>query len=96
MNIGYARVSTLDQKLDLQTQALRKTGCKKIFRDNVFSASRELILRAVDFRIEQGAHSRTTEVWLAPSVPRWSRCRDELRFGFASPDTSAKSGTRIS
>ena len=32
MNIGYARVSTLDQNLDLQMQVLRKAGCKKIFR----------------------------------------------------------------
>ena len=33
--IGYARVSTLDQNLDLQMQALRKAGCKKIFREKV-------------------------------------------------------------
>ena len=43
------------------------------------------------------ANSRTTEVWPAPSIPRWSSCRDELRFGFAAlPDTSAKSGTGVS
>jgi DNA invertase Pin-like site-specific DNA recombinase len=41
MNIGYAWVSTLDQNLDLQTQALRKAGCKKIFREKVSGASRE-------------------------------------------------------
>jgi DNA invertase Pin-like site-specific DNA recombinase len=35
MNIGYARVCTLDQNLDLQLQALRKAGCKKIFREKV-------------------------------------------------------------
>jgi DNA invertase Pin-like site-specific DNA recombinase len=34
MNIGYARVSTLDQNLDLQMQALRK-GCKTIFREKL-------------------------------------------------------------
>lgn len=33
MKIGYARISTKDQKLDLQTDALEKTGCEKIFTD---------------------------------------------------------------
>lgn len=35
MLIGYARVSTDDQNLDLQIDALQKTGCGKIFTDQV-------------------------------------------------------------
>ena len=31
MLIGYARVSTQDQNLDMQIEALTKAGCKKVF-----------------------------------------------------------------
>lgn len=35
MFIGYARVSTQDQSLDLQTDALAKAGCKEVYTDIV-------------------------------------------------------------
>ena len=35
MLIGYARVSTQDQNLELQTEALIKVGCKKVFEDKI-------------------------------------------------------------
>ncbi len=41
MLIGYARVSTQDQNLDLQTEALRKAGCKKIFDDKISGSHAE-------------------------------------------------------
>ncbi len=35
MLIGYARVSTHDQNLDLQIEGLRKAGCGRIFEDKL-------------------------------------------------------------
>ena len=35
MKVGYARVSTYDQNLALQVDALERTGCEKICRDQV-------------------------------------------------------------
>ena len=37
MLIGYARVSTEDQNLALQTDALTRSGCKKIYQEKVSS-----------------------------------------------------------
>jgi DNA invertase Pin-like site-specific DNA recombinase len=41
LKIGYARVSTEDQKLDMQIDALKKYGCEKIFTEKVTGTRKE-------------------------------------------------------
>ena len=39
--IGYARVSTENQHVDLQKDALRKAGCERVFEDIISGAKTE-------------------------------------------------------
>lgn len=50
-NIGYARTSTADQSIDLQTDALRSAGCERIFAEQVSGTrdDRPELTRALDY-----------------------------------------------
>lgn len=50
MLIGYARVSTQDQNLDLQINALNQAGCKRVFEDKISGsrAERPGLAKALD------------------------------------------------
>jgi len=51
MVVGYARVSTLDQTLDLQNDALTRAGCGRIFTDTMSGtkAERPGLVQALTF-----------------------------------------------
>jgi DNA invertase Pin-like site-specific DNA recombinase len=55
MRIGYARVSSRDQKLEIQSQALEKYGCEEIFKEKVSGASKDRpeLQRAIE-RVKSG------------------------------------------
>jgi DNA invertase Pin-like site-specific DNA recombinase len=61
MLIGYARVSTSDQTLDLQKDALEKAGCDKIFADTASGAKAERI--GLDEAINYVRAGDTLVVW---------------------------------
>jgi DNA invertase Pin-like site-specific DNA recombinase len=61
MLIGYARVSTQDQTLNLQKDALENIGCKKIFTDTASGAKAER--KGLDEALEYVREEDTLVVW---------------------------------
>jgi DNA invertase Pin-like site-specific DNA recombinase len=61
MLIGYARVSTQDQTLNLQKDALEKLGCNKIFTDTASGAKAERI--GLEEALEYVREGDTLVVW---------------------------------
>jgi len=76
MLIGYARVSTIDQNLFLQIDALQQVGCDKIFTDQVSGSvkSRPQLELALDFLRE----GDTLVVWRLDRLGRSLRHLIEL------------------
>jgi DNA invertase Pin-like site-specific DNA recombinase len=73
MLIGYARVSGAEQNLDLQTDALTKAGCKKLFSDKASGArdDRPGLAQALQF-------ARTGDVLTVWRLDRFSRSLPSL------------------
>jgi DNA invertase Pin-like site-specific DNA recombinase len=61
MLIGYARVSTADQTLALQKDALKKIGCSKIFTDTASGAKAEQ--NGLEEALEYVREGDTLVVW---------------------------------
>lgn len=71
--IGYARVSTEDQSLRLQTDALKKAGCSQIYAEHKSGAAKNR--PELDLAIKELRPGDTLVVW---RVDRFARSGTEL------------------
>jgi DNA invertase Pin-like site-specific DNA recombinase len=86
MRIGYARVSTQDQKLELQLKALKNAGCQRIFREKISGASRSR--PEFERMLDQVRAGDTVVVWKLDRLARSTR--DLLNTMETLGDTGAK------
>ena len=105
MKIGYARVSTDDQSLDLQVDALTSAGCKAIYKDHGVSGVKGK-RRGLDAAIKATSENDILVVWkldrLGRSLAFLIKLVDSLRergAGFCSLtdgiDTTTSSGKLV-
>ncbi len=73
MIVGYARVSTTDQSLDIQDQELRAAGCERVFGEKVSgtTADRPELKACLDF-VREG------DVLLVTRLDRFARSSRDL------------------
>ena len=73
MKIGYARVSTADQNLDLQLAALKEAGCGRIFQEKISGAKidRPELQRLLD-------HLRPDDIVVVWKLDRLARSTQNL------------------
>ena len=62
MKVGYARVSTEDQRLDLQLTALKNAGCNRIFKDHGISGA-EMSRPGLEKMLRTMLPGQTLVVW---------------------------------
>ena len=104
MKIGYARVSTVDQNLHLQEDALQQSGCEKIIVDKISGA---LVLRPGLSQVKQLLREDDQlVVWRLDRLGRslkdligWSVYLEERGIGLISLqesiDTSSSTGKLV-
>jgi DNA invertase Pin-like site-specific DNA recombinase len=63
MKIGYIRVSTSDQNLDLQKDELQKFGCTKIFEDKISGSLSKAERQGLNSAIEYARKGDIIVVW---------------------------------
>jgi len=105
MKIGYARVSTTDQNLDLQLTALKEAGCGRIYQEIISGAKRNR--PELQRLIDQLRPNDIVVVWkldrLARSTQNLLELADQIKNAEASfcslsepwADTTSPSGRMI-
>ena len=73
--IGYARVSTGLQNLDLQTDALTQYGCVKIFHDKMSGSKKQR--PGLEEALQYARQGDTIVVWRLDQIGRAS-CRERV------------------
>jgi DNA invertase Pin-like site-specific DNA recombinase len=79
MIYGYARVSTEDQKLHLQLDALKIAGCKKVFKEKISASKERPELEKMISLLEKGD---SVVVWKLDRLGRSLRHLIDLVKGF--------------
>jgi DNA invertase Pin-like site-specific DNA recombinase len=89
MKIGYARVSTSDQNLDLQLTALKEAGCQRIFREKGSGTQRQRseLARLLD----QLRPGDTVVVWKLDRLARSTRDLLEIAEVIRAAEASFRS-----
>jgi len=68
MKMGYARVSTQDQELGLQLDALEQTGCEKIYQEKISGVTRSR--PQLDILLDQLRKGDVVVVWKLDRLAR--------------------------
>jgi DNA invertase Pin-like site-specific DNA recombinase len=89
MDIGYARVSTKDQSLDLQVDALRRVGCAKVYTEVASGAkARRPVLEALLAELRPGD---VLTIWKLDRLGRSLRHLVELAGALLEKEVGLKS-----
>jgi len=105
MKIGYARVSTTDQNLELQLAALKEAGCSRIYQEKISGAKKDR--SELERLLDQLRPDDIVVVWkldrLARSTQNLLELADRIKLAEASfsslsepwADTSSPSGKMV-
>ena len=91
MLIGYARVSTQEQDLALQLDALQTSGCSRVFKEKASGAQRER--PALKAALEDMRQGDTLVVWRLDRLARSLKQLIETVEGFGARDVGLRSLT---